>query len=102
MDLAILCSLTVPGALARTVALAPDVEAIVASDGRATLGELGAQVAEVRRALLTAGIGKGDRVGICLGNSRGWVALFLALGSIGAVQGKRVFAPDQMTRNEGK
>jgi fatty-acyl-CoA synthase len=94
MDLATLCPLTVPDALARTVALAPDVEAIVASDGRATLGELGAQVAEVRRALLTAGIGKGDRVGICLGNSRGWVVLFLALGSIGAVQGKRVFAPD--------
>jgi fatty-acyl-CoA synthase len=40
-------------ALARAVALAPDVDAIVASDGRATFAELGAQVAEVRRALLT-------------------------------------------------
>jgi hypothetical protein len=49
MDLATLCPLTVPDALARTVALAPDVEAIVASDGRATFAELGAQVAEVRR-----------------------------------------------------
>jgi hypothetical protein len=55
MDLATLCPLTVPDSLARTVALAPDVEAIVASDGRATFAELGAQVAEVRRALLAAG-----------------------------------------------
>jgi hypothetical protein len=44
MDLATLCPLTVPDALARTVALAPDVEPIVASDGRATFAELGAQV----------------------------------------------------------
>jgi fatty-acyl-CoA synthase len=53
MDLATPCPLTVPDALARTAALAPDVEAIVASDGPATFAELGAQVAEVRRALLT-------------------------------------------------
>ena len=76
MDLATLCQLTVPDALARTVALAPDVEAIIASDGRATFAELGAQVAEVRRARLIAGIGKGDRVGVCLGSSRGWVVVF--------------------------
>lgn len=85
MDLMTLCPLTVPDALARAVALAPDVEAIVANDGRATFAELNAQVAEIRRALRAAGIGKGDHVGLCLGNGRNWIALFLALGSIGAV-----------------
>lgn len=85
MDLTTLCPLTVPDALARTVALAPDVEAIVAGDGRATFAELDTQVAEIRRALLAAGIRKGSHVGLCLGNGRAWIALFLALGSIGAV-----------------
>jgi fatty-acyl-CoA synthase len=85
MDLTTLCPLTVPDALTRTVALAPDIEAIVASDGRATFVELNAQVAEVRQALLAAGIDNGDHVGLCIGNTRSWIVLFLALGSIGAV-----------------
>ena len=34
MDLATLCPLTVPDALARTVALAPDVEAIESSEAQ--------------------------------------------------------------------
>jgi len=37
LDLATLCPLAVPDALARSVALAPNVEAIFASDGRRPL-----------------------------------------------------------------
>ncbi len=79
------CPVTIAAALARTVALAPDVEAVVAGDGRVTYAELAAEVAVLRGALAASGIGGGDRVGLCLGNGVRWVALFLALGSVGAV-----------------
>ena len=62
MQLSTICPLTTADALARAVAVAPDVEALVA-----------------------AGIGRGDHVGLCLGNGVRWVSLFLALGSLGAV-----------------
>jgi len=85
MNLSAICPLTTADALARAVAIAPDVEAIVASDGRLTFAELDREVAALRAALVAAGIGKGDHVGLCLGNGTRWVALFLALGSVGAV-----------------
>lgn len=85
MDLAAVCPLTTADALARAAAIAPDVEAIVASDGRPTYAGLAAEVAALRGALAAAGVGRGDHVGLCLGNGARWVALFLALGSVGAV-----------------
>ncbi len=85
MDLSGACPLTVSGALSRAAALAPDVEAVVASDGRVSFAGLEAEVAALRRALAAAGVQHGDHVGVCLGNSVQWVALFLALGSLGAV-----------------
>ncbi|GAB2813110.1 AMP-binding protein [Streptomyces daliensis] len=79
------CPLTPHEALERAAFLAPDVEAVVTAEERITYGELAAEVARIRSALSAAGIGRGDRVGLCLGNGPRWVALFLALGSVGAV-----------------
>lgn len=84
-DLADLCPLTTRTALARAAALAPDVEAVVSPAGRITYGALAREVPRIAAALSVAGVRKGDHVGLCLGNGPSWVALFLALGSIGAV-----------------
>ena len=80
-----LCPVTLEAALARAVALAPDVEAIVAPDGRRTYAELGEEVARLRRALHAAGVRRGTHVGVCLGNGALFQALFIALGTLGAV-----------------
>ena len=85
MDTANLCPQTTDAALRRAVLIGPDIEAVVAPDGRMTYAELAREVAAIRAALVAAGIRRGDHVGICLGNSVRWVALFLAIGSIGAV-----------------
>lgn len=85
MKLEKFCPLTTADALQRAAEIAPEVEAIVAPDGRVTFGMLQEEVARIRSALLSRGIRHGDHVGICLGNSVIWVSLFLALGSIGAV-----------------
>ncbi|GAA2333115.1 AMP-binding protein [Streptomyces kunmingensis] len=84
-DLAAVCPLTAHEALERAALLAPDVEAVVTAEERITFRDLAAEVRRVRAALTTAGIGRGDRVGLCLGNGPRWVALFVALGSVGAV-----------------
>ncbi|MBN6038090.1 AMP-binding protein [Amycolatopsis sp. 195334CR] len=85
MDLRTACPLTTHEALARAALLAPDVEAVVTADERITYGELAAAVDRIRDALVAAGIGRGDRIGLCLGNGPDWVALFLAIGSVGAI-----------------
>jgi fatty-acyl-CoA synthase len=80
-----ICPLTTAEALRRAAIIGPDVEAIVASDGRLTYRELETRVTDIRAALVSNGVGRGDHVGICLGNGHRWISLFLALGSIGAV-----------------
>ncbi|MFF4412885.1 AMP-binding protein [Streptosporangium sp. NPDC001559] len=85
MDLRTACPVTAHEALDRAALLAPDVEAVVTADERITYAELAREVARIRAALTAAGIGRGDRVGVCLGNEPRWVALFVALGSVGAV-----------------
>lgn len=85
LDLAGFFPLTVAEALRRTAATAPEVEAIVASDGRVTWSALAEEAAHIGAGLAAQGVRKGDRVGLCLGNSVRWVTIFLALGSIGAV-----------------
>lgn len=85
LDLRTACPLTAHEALDRAALLAPDVEAVVTVEERITFGELAAEVARIRAALVARGIGRGDRVGLCLGNGPRWVALFVALGSVGAV-----------------
>lgn len=85
LDLQATCPLTISAALRRSATIAPDVEAIVASDGRLTYQDLETRVADARDALAAAGVRKGDHVGLCLGNSAEWVVIFLAIGSMGAV-----------------
>ncbi len=85
MQLEGICPLTTAAALARAVAIAPDVEAIVAGDGRLTYAELDREVAALRARLAALGIRRGDHVGLCLGNGVRWMVLFLALASLGAV-----------------
>lgn len=85
LDLDAVCPLTTQRALDRAAAIAPEVEAVVVPSGRITYGALAAEVARLRAALAAAGIGRGDHVGLCLGNGPRWVAIFLALGSLGAV-----------------
>lgn len=85
MDIDRACPTTVPAALTRAAAIVPDVEAIVAPDGRMTYRDLADEVARLSGAMTALGIRKGDHVGLCLGNSCRWVSIFLALGSVGAV-----------------
>lgn len=85
MELSQICPTTTPVALARAATIAPDIEAVVASDGRITYAQLHDEVARIASALAALGVRRGDHVGLCLGNSGRWVAIFLAIGSLGAV-----------------
>jgi fatty-acyl-CoA synthase len=85
LDLEGICPLTTEAALRRAAVIAPEVEAIVAPAGRITYAALAAEVAEIRAALAAAGVRRGDHVGLCMGNGPRWVAIFLAIGSLGAV-----------------
>ena len=80
-----LCPLTTDEALRHAVAMAPDIEAVIGPDGRITYAELAAEVERLRAALHGAGVRPGHHVGLCIGNGTRWVALFLAIGSLGAV-----------------
>lgn len=84
-DCAAICPVTIDAALTRGATLAPDVEAIVAPDGRMSFADLAAEVARIRAALHAMGVRHGDHVAICLGNGTRFMALFLALGTLGAV-----------------
>ena len=57
-----ICPLTTAEALRRAAVLAPDLEAVVAPDGRATFGQIAEEVVHIRSALKGTGIGHGDRV----------------------------------------
>ncbi|TDR92923.1 AMP-binding protein [Enterovirga rhinocerotis] len=79
------CPTTLQDSLARAAALAPTVEAVVASDGRITYRDLQDRVGLVRSALQALGVRRGDHVAICMGNGIRWIELFFAAGSLGAV-----------------
>jgi fatty-acyl-CoA synthase len=85
MDLPRICPITTEDALQRAVAIAPEVEAIVSPAGRITFAALAEESARIRAALAAAGVKRGDHVGLCMGNGPRWVAVFLAIGSLGAV-----------------
>ncbi|GAB3504572.1 AMP-binding protein [Amycolatopsis cihanbeyliensis] len=85
VELAAVCPLTTEDVLRRAVGIAPELEAVVTPQERVGYAELASEVATIRSALAAAGVGRGDHVGVCLGNGPRWVALFLAIGSLGAV-----------------
>jgi fatty-acyl-CoA synthase len=78
---------TIGANLARTVASYGDREALVecASGRRWTWSELDRDVDDLARALIGAGIEKGDRVGIWGPNSAEWTLVQLATAKVGAV-----------------
>src|SRR5688572_27731799 len=78
---------TIGANLARTVTSYADREALVecASGRRWTWSELDRDVDDLARALIGAGIEKGDRVGIWGPNSAEWTLAQLATARVGAV-----------------
>ena len=64
---------------------APEALALVAPQGRYTYRDLAARAARVAAALRRAGVRRGDRIGLLVGNAVEWVDVFLAAGSVGAV-----------------
>ncbi len=71
--------------LAATAAAHAQDEALVIAGQRLTWAELRDNVREVAQGLRAAGIGHGDHVAVCMGNSLEWVIFFYAAASIGAV-----------------
>jgi fatty-acyl-CoA synthase len=78
---------TIPDNLDATVARFGGREALVdvAQGIRWTYGEFGAEVGRLARALLAAGVGKGDRVGIWAPNCAQWTVVQYATAKIGAI-----------------
>ena len=78
---------TIGDSLDAAVAKHPDREALVdrAQGVRLSYRELGEQVDRLARALLAAGVEKGDRVGIWSPNTAEWVFVQFATAKVGAV-----------------
>jgi acyl-CoA synthetase (AMP-forming)/AMP-acid ligase II len=76
---------TIPAAVAASIAAGPEVEAVVAPEGRVTYRELGALVRTSSRAMMATGVGPGDRVAIWAPNGLGWIVAALGAQSAGAV-----------------
>jgi fatty-acyl-CoA synthase len=78
---------TIGDNLDATVARVPDHDALVdrASGLRLTYAELGVEVDRLARALVAAGLGKGDRIGIWAPNCAEWVLTQFATAKVGAI-----------------
>ena len=63
----------------------PHAEAVVFRDRRLTYGALRARVDEFARALLAAGVTRGDRVAVLLPNRPDWIVAALATARIGGI-----------------
>jgi acyl-CoA synthetase (AMP-forming)/AMP-acid ligase II len=75
---------TIPGAVAASIGLRPDVEAVALPGRRVSYRELGELVSTSTRAMMAAGIGPGDRVAIQAPNGLGWIVAALGAQSAGA------------------
>ena len=78
-------SRTLGALLDEIAARRPDAEAVVHRDQRLTYAALQARVDAFARALLAAGVGRGDRVAVLLPNRPEWLVSALAIAGIGAV-----------------
>jgi len=68
---------TIPAAVMQSVAHRGAVEAVVDGEVRVTYAELGDRVIEATRAMMAAGITRGDRVAIWAPNGLGWIVAAL-------------------------
>lgn len=72
------------GALIESCAkIMPDAPALTYDDRTYSFSEIRSQVVTVARALRGAGVGKGDRVGLLLGNSTEWIVANFAVQYLG-------------------
>jgi len=79
------CPDTIAAALSRASALAGGDEYLICDGTRTRFDQMHQFARAWARALHRIGVRKGDHVGLCIGNSREWVAGFLGLGLLGAV-----------------
>ena len=63
----------------------PTADAVICRDRRLTYGALGAAADELARALLAAGVRKGDRVAVLLPNRPEWMIAAFAAAKVGAI-----------------
>jgi HIP---CoA ligase len=75
---------TIPAAVAASIVARPDAEAVVQSERRVTYRELGELVDHSTRAMIAAGMDRGDRVAIWAPNGLGWITAALGAHSAGA------------------
>jgi acyl-CoA synthetase (AMP-forming)/AMP-acid ligase II len=75
---------TIPAAVAASIAARPDAEAVVEPERRVTYRELGELVSTSTRAMMAAGVERGDRVAIWAPNGSGWIVAALGAQSAGA------------------
>jgi len=78
-------SRTLGGLLEELADKRPDAEAVVFRDQRLTRRALAARVETFARALLAAGVGRGDRVAVLVPNRPEWIVAALGTARIGAV-----------------
>ncbi len=76
---------TLPAVLAEAVVRHAERTAVIDGDTRLTYAELGVEVDRMQRALIAAGVERGDRVCIWSPNTRHWIIAALALHSAGAI-----------------
>ena len=75
---------TIPAAFMRTVAARGDAEAVVDGDQRVTYSALADRVMDSTRAMMAAGVGRGDRVAVWAANGLGWIVAALGAHCAGA------------------
>jgi len=75
---------TIPAAVAASIAARGDAEAVVEPERRVSYRQLGELVTTAARAMISAGIAPGDRVGVWAPNGLGWIVAALAAQSAGA------------------
>ena len=75
---------TIPSAVTASIAARRDAEAVVTPERRVTYGELGELVHTSTRAMMAAGVERGDRVAIWAPNGLGWIAAALGAQFAGA------------------
>ena len=76
---------TLPAFFRTFCALNAQVEAIVAGDERLSFADLDRWSERLAHALVSRGIGKGDRVGIAMRNCPAWVVVYMAIIKAGGI-----------------